>query len=146
MIPVFQRIIDVGKGDCFKCCLASIFEQEYDNIPNFIEFKKSYMDETASQWLSTFGYKILRLDLRDQNSIYQIEWMLASGIYCILSVDSQKYPGGAHAVVGQFIRNKNEYSLEVVHDPNPDNMKYKDFDKDFKIHSIRFFISTHPKL
>ena len=37
MKKVYQRIIDPGKGDCFKCCIASLLELDYDEVPNFVE-------------------------------------------------------------------------------------------------------------
>ena len=37
MKKVYQRIIDPKKGDCFKCCIASILELDYDEVPNFVE-------------------------------------------------------------------------------------------------------------
>lgn len=37
MKKVYQRIIDPKKGDCFKCCIASLLELDYDEVPNFVE-------------------------------------------------------------------------------------------------------------
>lgn len=141
MIPIFQQIIEQGRGDCFKCCVASIFELNYDQVPNFIEDKSGSMDTVSAKWLNQFGYKTVSLSLNDKYDIYRIDWILAEGLYCVLSVPSQKFPGGSHAVVGLFTGKENEYSLKIVHDPNPGNKPYPD---DVKISRVRFFVPIIP--
>ena len=142
MKPIFQQIVDKGRGDCFKCCVASIFELEYDQVPNFIEDRSDHMDNVAAKWLDQFGYKVVSIVINDKYSIYTIDWILAEGLFCVLSVPSQKFPGGSHAVVGLFTGKENQYELKIVHDPNPGNDKYPD---DVKISRVRFFVPIVPK-
>jgi hypothetical protein len=37
MKPVYQKVMDRGLGDCFRACVASIFEFPIDWMPNFWE-------------------------------------------------------------------------------------------------------------
>lgn len=37
MKRVYQRINSPVTGDCFKCCLCSLLELDYDEVPNFSE-------------------------------------------------------------------------------------------------------------
>lgn len=141
MIPIFQQIVDPGRGDCFKCCVASIFELEYDQVPNFIEDKSGSMDVVSAKWLDRFGYKTVSFSIRGDTDIYKIDWILAEGLFCVLSVPSQRFSGGSHAVVGKFTGKENSYELKIVHDPNPGNAKYPD---DVNISRIRFFVPITP--
>lgn len=34
---VYQRIIDLKHGDCMKCCIATLFDLDYDEVPNFVD-------------------------------------------------------------------------------------------------------------
>ena len=45
MKKVYQRIVDPARGDCYKCCIASILGLEYEDVPNFIEFGEERFDE-----------------------------------------------------------------------------------------------------
>ena len=143
MKPIFQQIVDQGRGDCFKCCVASIFELDYDQVPNFIEDKSGTMDDVFAKWLNQFGYKTASISLNDKHDIYGIDWILAEGLFCVLSVPSQKFEGGSHAVVGKFMGKENKYELKIVHDPNPQNVPYQD---DVKISRVRFFVPIVPKI
>jgi hypothetical protein len=41
MKQIPQRILGNGHGgpygDCFKCCVASILDREYEDVPNFVD-------------------------------------------------------------------------------------------------------------
>lgn len=128
MKPVFQEIIDQGTGDCFSACLASLLELPIGEVPKFnrdaVQSGSTHpiLDaETAKMvWLAARGISLLRLpedDVRD--------WRSLPGQYCILSMPSQRFPGGQHAVIGQYQSvNEHEVRLVVVHDPNPGNAPY----------------------
>ena len=54
MIPVEQRqlyVPDVSVGDCWKCCIASILELDYDDVPHFYELEAR--GEIESGWNAT---------------------------------------------------------------------------------------------
>ena len=56
MKKVYQRIIDPNKGDCFKCCLASLLELDYDEVPNFVEEKHWF--RVARKFCKEHGYDL----------------------------------------------------------------------------------------
>ena len=143
MKPIFQQIVDPGRGDCFKCCVASIFELEYDQVPNFIEDPSKWMDLATNKWLAQFGHRMLSIVVNEKHDIYGIDWILSEGLFCVLSVPSQRFPGGSHAVVGEFKGKSNEYELKIVHDPNANNIQYPN---DVKISRVRFFVPIIPKI
>lgn len=71
MIPVHQRIIRAGAvdeglpGDCVKCCVASIFELPYEDVPHFVarevknaEGKPLEWDQGINHWLRDRGYPL----------------------------------------------------------------------------------------
>lgn len=59
MIPVQQRITDHDPpngiyGDCFKCCVASILELDYDDVPHFFAYignDPTFGIEAFQKWL-----------------------------------------------------------------------------------------------
>jgi len=39
MKKVYQTIVDRGHGNCMQAAIASLFEKDLDDVPNFIEFE-----------------------------------------------------------------------------------------------------------
>ena len=70
MIPVEQRKLYVAgeqTGDCWKCCLASILELDYDDVPHFVEQEErgeadSWWNATQ-QWLRPRGFVLAQFGL-----------------------------------------------------------------------------------
>lgn len=69
MIPVQQRISASGgadvPGDCVKCCIASILELPYEDVPHFVarevrdaEGKALWWFEGVNHWLRERGYPL----------------------------------------------------------------------------------------
>ncbi len=70
MVPVHQRIVASGgderlPGDCVKCCIASIFELAYEDVPHFVarEVKDAtgkalWWFEGVNYWLRERGYPL----------------------------------------------------------------------------------------
>jgi len=56
MKPVYQKVVDAVKGDCWRCCIASIFELDVDSVPNFVgdsdHSKGIIAEDLAKKWLS----------------------------------------------------------------------------------------------
>lgn len=57
MIPVQQRIAASGgdgtlPGDCVKCCIASILELPYDDVPHFVAREVKDASGKSLEWLS----------------------------------------------------------------------------------------------
>lgn len=68
MKKVYQKIIDRGVGDCFKCCIASLLELDYDEVPNFVESEHWYAD--AIDFLREKGYDLSHQWLFNPNLMY----------------------------------------------------------------------------
>lgn len=62
MIPVEQRLqfsAETGeRGDCLKCCLASMLDLDYDDVPHFAAMGDAWMTELWN-WLSERNMKLL---------------------------------------------------------------------------------------
>lgn len=61
MIPVEQRqpyAPNQAVGDCWKCCIASILELDYDDVPHFTQLEEE--GTTDSWWNLTQGFLRLR--------------------------------------------------------------------------------------
>ena len=119
MKPVFQRCVDFGHGDCFSACLASILELDLDSVPNFRSDSMHdgrLMIEHILEWLHPRGVSYFELDLWKG----QANWSFLE-TYCILTIPSQIYLEGKHAVVGLWERQGDTTLLKIVHDPNPNN-------------------------
>jgi hypothetical protein len=56
MIKVYQQRINIKDGDCLKCCVASMFEKPYEEVPNFIEYNNG-------DWLLAMRYYLEHLNL-----------------------------------------------------------------------------------
>lgn len=45
MKPVYQTIFGKPHGNCLQACVASLFELELDQVPNFMTFKSDWWDQ-----------------------------------------------------------------------------------------------------
>jgi len=133
MKKVYQTIIDVGKGNCMQAAIASLFELELDDVPNFKEepnwvtsmfyFVQKYDYEIDGTFYNkTNGIWNGTLMSRYQNRFESINDMEGVNGYFYAVVYSPKYhmfaehPKDAptHAVII-------DKDFNVVHDPNPEN-------------------------
>lgn len=86
MIGQKQKIVDPGKGDCFRACIASILEVENDDkLPN------SHRGDWLAPWHKYFNKQGLRLG-------YNAKAIWREG-YWIASVPSKNYKGVTHSIV-----------------------------------------------
>ena len=58
MTPTYQRIDDPIHGDCFKCCICTILDLPYDDVPNFIEFPGDEWWTKAVDLFKEHGYEL----------------------------------------------------------------------------------------
>lgn len=56
MKEVYQTIIDKVHGNCMQAAIASLFDDELDNVPNFIEFDDNWFVE-MEKYVESKGYK-----------------------------------------------------------------------------------------
>lgn len=118
MIKVYQTIVDPIKGNCMQAAIASLFELSLEEVPNFIElgdewaftFKKFYENKG-------YSYGILNPSSRVSKELIKKALNFDGGVngYFYASVPSKLFKDGSHAVII-------DSSLEVVHDPNPNNL------------------------
>lgn len=69
MKRIYQRIISPTKGDCFKCCICSLLELDYEDVPNFIELGDNWWLE-AYKLFEKFGYELGSCTLMNPNVRY----------------------------------------------------------------------------
>ena len=65
MKKTYQRIIDPRKGDCMQAAIASLFDDEYENVPAFIEHDDNGV--LFDQYLESKGYVC-------NNGLYNKTW------------------------------------------------------------------------
>lgn len=107
MKKVYQRITNSIIGDCLKCCVASLLELEYEDVPNFIEYENGNWLVAMKVFLKERGiYPIL---LQRENFLHQEVNYIAIGE----SPRALQGKGFSHSV----IMNGNT----LAHDPHPDN-------------------------
>jgi len=108
MIPVQQTIFDDTYGDCFRACVASIFEFPIEEMPNFWEQTQDVSEfwKLNNEWLvKNKGFKCPSFQL-SMDDMHVIEDLLC--------VACAKSPRGDmdHAVV---------WNNGLIHDPHPSN-------------------------
>ena len=109
MKPVMQTLFydTDGTGNCFEACLASIFEMDLKDIPNF-HGKNWFVD--FLEWLKIKGYTSYGTFIIEDIENY------SGGVdgYFIVAGES---PRGKHINGGHAVVYKNG---KLVHDPHPD--------------------------
>lgn len=131
MIPVQQRITAAGgdgvlPGDCVKCCVASILELPYEDVPHFVNREVNDADgkpldwySGVNHWLRERGYPLWLHTWRHHKTSTEVfaererrglqpgEPMPANankfpdpiGGYWIASVISENFEDSTHAIV-----------------------------------------------
>jgi hypothetical protein len=117
MKKIFQTIIDKDHGNCMQAAIASLLDLELNEVPNFIEFKNDFNNTTIG-WLSKKGYSptYIHKYRHDEEMLKRIA-LFDGGVnkYFYAIVPSQTYKDTSHAVVVDI-------NLNVVHDPNPNQL------------------------
>jgi len=108
MIPVYQTVIDKGRGNCLQAAMASMFHLELEQVPHFILYE---------DWFKVFWHWLHALDhdyygCRNAERLADAQ-LVNDALYC--SVWSKLFPGGTHAVL------INREGV-VIHDPNPNKL------------------------
>lgn len=110
MKKVYQTVFESGKGNALQAGVASIFDKELDEVPNFLEFP-SYADAIADYVQKQFDLTFVKFKLPNgilDFSVKHSPLVLAAG----------KSPRGnfKHVIVGKIVDNE----IELAHDPYPD--------------------------
>lgn len=125
MKKVYQTIVDKEKGNCMQAVVASLFEKDLEEVPNFINFGDDWYFELR-HYLRTINEEYNPIFMyRKQGREKTLEEIAKydGGVdgYFWGSVPSQTYNDATtHAVVCDI-------NLNIVHDPNP-NQKALDVD------------------
>jgi predicted RND superfamily exporter protein len=118
MKPVYQTVVDKGLGNCMQAAIASMFELELDDVPNFVLWADNlewYHKYTNFMQAKGFDVETISCNTNfvTKETIYEDlkrAKCINEAIYC--SVKSSIFEGGSHAVL---INNRGI----VIHDPNP---------------------------
>jgi hypothetical protein len=107
MIEVEQTRTEIGYGNCFQACLASIFELPIEDIPDWNLNGGTGWGDIYANWLAERGLCMIEVEaagVRDYNIC------LFPGHY-IVGARSPRFKG-LHAVVGSH--------GDIVWDPHPE--------------------------
>lgn len=107
MKPVMQTKISPVDGDCARACVASMFELDITQVPNFILFGDKWFN-VYFHFLQGLGYMFYGIQHPD-NEIKE-EYLINGCVY--VSVRSRSFQDITHGV----LINKHRV---VIHDPNP---------------------------
>ncbi len=147
-----QLIVDKGRGDCFRTCMACILDRPVLDIPNFTELAlkcrkkvKPDMWHYVTKWSNENGLGVIRIT-RDNYAFSRLDYTMLDGTLCIGSIASQRFEFGYHAVVCQAKRSVNSNGpvswIDIVHDPSPSNGPYPWY---AELQALTFFTTLRPK-
>ncbi len=124
MKKVYQTIVDLGKGNCMQAAIAALFDEDLENVPEFIEIgreKGTWLPEFC-EFLNERGYDyngvLFRNAQLENYKLDEVKNLEGVNGYFYASVYSPKYnPNGdkggvTHAVIV-------DKDLNIVFDPNP---------------------------
>lgn len=117
MKKVYQKVIDANTGDCMQAVIASLFEVELHEVPEFIKLSEHWF-YMMKKFFKDHGYSNLTYINRGDGVDTEFLKRVAKydgGIkgYLYASVPSQVFANGiGHAVVV-------DTDLNIVHDPSP---------------------------
>jgi hypothetical protein len=79
------------------------------------------------EWVQSQGYAVIAYSSPPGNQFLAgFHWGWLEGLYAIVSVPSQKFAHGRHAVIGQWqLQESGVVRFQIVHDPNPENEPYE---------------------
>lgn len=134
MIPIDQTIVDAGRGDCVRACVASILEVPITAVPNFSDAPEGLFHSVYRATLHGYGWIVC-----DAAHPKGVALWYGRGIdgHFVASVPSRNIEGGTHAVI------INEDGL-VVHDPSP-HKNYQD-ENVFETEQVHYFDTYQPRV
>lgn len=127
MKKVFQSKVCSTDGDCCRAVIASLFDKELEEVP---EFKPDHhQGYELMKFFDAQGYDYGYFNRRPEGHTLQSGVLCPTleeaakydggvGGYFYGSVKSQTFEGGSHAVVVDI-------NLNIVHDPNPNGFALK---------------------
>jgi len=115
MKPVQQTIVNNINGDCLRACIASIFEKDINDVPNFMDADD--WESAYHKYLASLGYYYLTFDIKVMRKDHSN--CVPHGYHLIIGVSPRSPEDDPynHCVVG--------YNGKIVHDPVPEGEKGK---------------------
>lgn len=123
MTPVFQTIVDPGKGNCMQAAIASLFDLKLEEVPNFVEHKEwfpvlyKFIESQGAEFDGTL-YNHGK-DVLPEFRVEKIKDLPGINGYFYAAVYSPKYwnkdKEECHQITHAVIVDKD---LNIVHDPN----------------------------
>jgi len=114
MIPVYQLINSLSKGDCFRACVASILELPIEEVPNFMEDGEDKFNDHIVDWIKDRTFTIRYVEINNDDDQKEFEQTTKDHYVIAIGQNAFCY----HAVVWR--------NGKIVHDPNP-NGRYFPF-------------------
>ena len=111
MKRVFQTTVCHKKGDCSRAAIASMFELDISQVPNFILFDEKTWFKVFFNFLKALGYEY-KGEMRKDHVFYEHD-LINDCIYA--GVPSKTFEGTTHAVLINS-------AGRVIHDPNPNRL------------------------
>lgn len=123
MKKVFQTVVGNGaktseRGNCMQAAIASLFDLELEEVPNFISLDTGKGEANLAMWqfimdrTGVFPHIFGTFDTPIERYKEACEFDGGINGYFYASVKSQTFEHTSHAVIV-------DSNLEVVHDPNP---------------------------
>lgn len=119
MNKVYQTVVDPGKGNCMQAAIASLFNKELNEVPNFIELGDEWF-LSMDKYYRDNGYPdVTPFHINRGSKKREVEFVKTvlkhdqgvNGFFYAV-VPSQTFKGVTHAVIV-------DTNLNIVHDPNP---------------------------
>lgn len=131
MKKVYQTIIDPGFGNCMQAAVASLFEEELENVPNFISFGDEWWIEFV-KYFESKGYKettylynpVMFPKTLPKWSLERLKEFKGINGFFYATVNSPKFnpEGNLSGICHAVIIDKD---FNIVHDVNPNNVNIK---------------------
>jgi hypothetical protein len=115
MIPVEQRIICKGSGDCMTAALASLLELPYENVPYFRVMKDKEWFPALWSFLQEHGYEYYGTGHPSHVCLKECPNVKGHVIASVHSKTFKEEEKITHSVIVDM-------EMLVVHDPNPNKL------------------------
>ena len=118
MKKILQENINKGSGDCARAVIASLFDKELHEVPEFHPDGSQLWEIT--KYFKSQGYGVTCYNRRPGLPSLEEVAKHDGGVNVLFyaSVPSQTYENGSHAVVV-------DVDMNIVHDPNPNQLAMK---------------------
>jgi len=137
MKKVYQKNVSNINGDCMRAAVASLFNEDIENVPNFIECGTEWWD-VFEKYFESKGYTeviylynpIMWPRTVAEHSLERLSEFKGVEGFFYATVCSPKYNqnGDLSGITHAVLVDKN---FNIVHDPNPE---YKDIVRTYPLH------------